>query len=223
MLYCTNKQAWVNIQVILTPQTQEEGVVQNIQVAPKAEPGLHHQKAYIEGTKKDVKVAGQEARNVTAEVGKSPVSSSSATNSSSALPQALVDNTPSSAEQLRAKVQRAIQAARSADNLLRQRRGEAADPNVPVPIPQAGLLEEINSDKFVQRSYTSSATAPRASLPDIPLPVVVDLTEEPKQDGGDLGVMSPALLEDQDGKQQRWVKKLFAIRQRALLGEPMVT
>lgn len=66
-------------------------------------------------------------------------------------------------------------------------------PDIPL-IPQLSALDDINSDSFVQRSFSSSASAPRASLPEIPLPVVVDLTEEPKHSAsGDLGVMSPVV------------------------------
>ncbi|XP_059473592.1 uncharacterized protein DDB_G0271670-like [Neocloeon triangulifer] len=147
---------------------------------------------------------------------RSPSVSSSSTTNSNAAPSvrdlagvisAGSNDLLSSAEQLRLKVQKAIQAASD----LKQRKAEEQMLLAPPVISQSSI-DEINADGFAPKSFLS---APR-NIPDIPLPTVVDLTAEPKKE--DSGIVSSVLLDDEPAREERWARKLLAIRQQTRLG-----
>ncbi|CAB3366002.1 Hypothetical predicted protein [Cloeon dipterum] len=158
--------------------------------------------------------SSSDARSRSKSLKRSPSTSSSSTTHSTKTPAVPVQDLASisassndllsSTEQLRLKVQRAIQAASE----LKQRKAEEQLMSAPPVISQSSI-DDINSDGFVQRSFMS---APR-HVPDIPLPIVVDLTAEPKKD--DSGIVSSVLLDDEPAREDRWARKLLALRQQA--------
>lgn len=84
-------------------------------------------------------------------------------------------------------------------------------------INRSNLLEEINSDGFCPRQFTSNAKRDE-------YPVVVDLASQPtvptpaqvKQDPK--LIFHSSLLVDEPQRLERWIKKLYSVRQRAISG-----
>lgn len=87
-------------------------------------------------------------------------------------------------------------------------------------INRSNLLDEINSDGFSPRQFTSNAKRDEypvvvdlASQPSVPIPMLVK--QDPK------AIFHSSLLVDEPQRLERWIKKLYNIRQRALNGEPL--
>ncbi|GLH00489.1 Uncharacterized protein GBIM_06862 [Gryllus bimaculatus] len=73
---------------------------------------------------------------------------------------------PSSEDQLRAKLQQAIKAAQSADDLLRQQgflTGVSSRKDDIIKEPATNILDEINSPSFIPKNFVSQASMPFTS------------------------------------------------------------
>ncbi|XP_026293103.1 serine/arginine-rich splicing factor 4-like [Frankliniella occidentalis] len=128
-------------------------------------------------------------------------------------------------EALTERLQKAIWAAKTADQQLRNQgligARKEVDPTFMVleAINRSNLLDEINSDGFSPRQFTSGAKRDE-------YPIVVDLASQPavpppaqvKQDPK--AIFHSSLLVDEPQRLERWIKKLYSIRQRAINGEP---
>lgn len=90
------------------------------------------------------------------------------------------------------------------------------------PVHQTSVLDEINDPSFVPKNFRSSkSTATEVSdtsvidlTVDAVLPVV-QAAEDPES------IFHPSLTQDPAVKLDRWVKKLFHMRQKAINGEPL--
>lgn len=137
---------------------------------------------------------------------------------------------PSTEEQLQAKLQRAIKAAQSADDQLRQQglltggssRKEDLHQDSVTPVYQASVLDEINDPSFVPKHFSSSKSVvsqvSETSVIDLTTDAVlsgVQATEDPES------IFHTSLAQDPQMKLDRWVKKLFHMRQKAINGEPL--
>lgn len=132
-----------------------------------------------------------------------------------------------SEEALSDRMQKAIWAAKTADQQLRSQGLIGAkrelSPTLMVldAINRSNLLEEINSDGFAPRQFTSNSkrddypvVVDLASQPSVPTPVQV--VQDPK------AIFHSSLLVDEPQRLERWVQKLYSIRQRAINGEPIL-
>ncbi|KAG8228589.1 hypothetical protein J437_LFUL009294 [Ladona fulva] len=151
----------------------------------------------------------------------------------------------SSEDQLSAKLQAAIRAAQSADQLLRQQ-------GVLLPPPQStnsnsaqsktsqpstnrvivvsdhndpAALDEINAPGFVQHNFVSNGRSETYSEQAAGIiSTVVSATLASKNDSAadKDSLFHPNLLVNSQVKMDKWVKKLFTLRQKAINGEPLV-
>jgi len=83
---------------------------------------------------------------------------------------------------------------------------------------RGSLIEEINSTAFVQKSFSSALKADPTALMTVPpsKPRAAKTNEKPEN------LFHPNLLvENREEKLNRWVKKLYQIRQRSLNGSIM--
>jgi len=131
-----------------------------------------------------------------------------------------------SEEALTDRLQKAIWAAKTADQQLRNQgligNKRELSPSLMIldAINRSNLLDEINSDGFSPRQFTSGGKRDEypivvdlASQPSVPTPVPVK--QDPKT------IFHSSLLVDEPQRLERWVKKLYNIRQRAINGEPL--
>ncbi|XP_069698526.1 serine/Arginine-related protein 53-like isoform X2 [Periplaneta americana] len=141
---------------------------------------------------------------------------------------------PSTEEQLRAKLQRAIKAAQSADDQLRQQglltggsiRKEDLHREPVIPMYPGNVLDEINDSSFVQKRFVSSKSIGNQVSTDTP---IIDLTEDsvptvhtvPQVVEDPESIFHTSLSVDPQAKLDKWVKKLFHMRQKAINGEPL--
>lgn len=131
----------------------------------------------------------------------------------------------SSEDQLKAQLQQAIKAAQSADDLLRQQgflTGISSRKD-DVKEPPVNIIDEINNPSFVPKHFVSQSamnfqnTAPLAPVKTLniqPQPISLEAKNG-------LNIFHPSLMADADQKLDKWVKKLFNLRQKALNGEPI--
>lgn len=137
---------------------------------------------------------------------------------------------PSTEEQLRAKLQRAIKAAQSADDQLRQQgllmgassRKEDLYRDAITPVHQTSVLDEINDPSFVPKNFSSSKSAVNEVSDTSVIDLTVDAVLPVVQAADDPeSIFHPSLTQDPAMKLDRWVKKLFHMRQKAINGEPL--
>ncbi|XP_046402543.1 serine/Arginine-related protein 53-like [Ischnura elegans] len=147
-----------------------------------------------------------------------------------------------SEDQLSAKLQAAMRAAQTADQLLRQQGVLLPPPQAPTSTAAStktinkninvsehtdpGALEEINAPEFVQRNFVSNGRVETSSeqAADI-ISSVVSSTLSAKSDiysAEKDSLFHPNLLVNSQVKMDKWVKKLFTLRQKAINGEPLV-
>ncbi|PSN31353.1 hypothetical protein C0J52_25997 [Blattella germanica] len=207
---------------------------------------------------------------------------------SSSSPEIVAKQEQSSEEQLHAKLQRAIRAAQSADDQLRQQGllSGIASRNDPI-VYQSNIIDEINESSFIPKHFTSSKVTQELPVIDLTVdtPAVLQTAEEdpesifhtsvkfsaPSSFGAALQLVRPsssiAQYDDDDDddeedeslnqfitfspkeedtqrvivfgtkknlelllkslnldpqvKLEKWVKKLFHLRQKAINGEPL--
>lgn len=80
------------------------------------------------------------------------------------------------------------------------------------------LIEEINTPTFVQKKFTSSTKGVNSNGASATSTFNVAAVHKDKSES----LFHPNLLmEDKEDKLNRWIKKLFLIRQRSMSGESM--
>ncbi|KAG8305496.1 hypothetical protein J6590_068888 [Homalodisca vitripennis] len=83
---------------------------------------------------------------------------------------------------------------------------------------RGSLIEEINSTTFVQKSFSSATKLDPTAMMTVPpsKPRTTKTNEKPEV------LFHPNLMvETREDKLNRWVKKLYQIRQRSINGTPM--
>ncbi|XP_071453758.1 serine/Arginine-related protein 53-like [Hetaerina americana] len=153
----------------------------------------------------------------------------------------------SSEDQMSAKLQAAKRAAQTADQLLRQQGVLLPSPQLPTssyntsakPLASSnlsrninvsehtdpGALDEINAPGFVQRTFVSNGRVETSSeqAADIISSVVANtLASKVDPSSEKDSLIHPNLLVNSQVKMDKWVKKLFSLRQKAINGEPLV-
>lgn len=112
-----------------------------------------------------------------------------------------------------------------ADDSLKKKSFASIDNLYSDAAPKSDVLNEINSSGFKPTAFQPSALKEKSA------PVMVDLTEKtyagnppPKDDEMADSIFHPnLLLENKSDKLNRWVKKLFAYRQKALFNGDLQT
>ncbi|KAK7869141.1 hypothetical protein R5R35_006604 [Gryllus longicercus] len=92
--------------------------------------------------------------------------------------------------------------------------------------PATNILDEINSPSFIPKNFVSQASMPFTSeaTPNVaakPGNVPLAATSTEAKDSATSIFFHPSLLVDPELKLDKWVKKLFNLRQKAINGEPI--
>lgn len=87
------------------------------------------------------------------------------------------------------------------------------------PRIKESILEEINADGFTPKQFTSSHAKESKfknividiSADTIQIPTVTDISTIPES------IFHPSIMHDQDARFDKWVKKLYTLRQKAII------
>lgn len=137
-----------------------------------------------------------------------------------------------------------MRAAQSADQLLRQQgvllpppqstssnsasKGPPANSNRNILVSDhadPGALDEINAPGFVQHNFVSNGrveTLSEQAAGIISTVVTATLSNKNDSTSEKDSLFHPNLLVNSQVKMDKWVKKLFTLRQKAINGEPLV-
>lgn len=129
-----------------------------------------------------------------------------------------------SEDQLREKLLKAIKAAESADHQLKQQgvlpkgvKSRNDITNLTNNKPQCDIIIDLEADEFVQRSFSSSKSKRNDDI-------VLGNSAIESVEGADVNsIFHVSFFVDPKVRIEKWVKKLYQIRQRAISGEPLAS
>lgn len=87
--------------------------------------------------------------------------------------------------------------------------------------PSQSVLDKLNSPGFEQRSFVSTKSSGR--IPDKALDIEIETPAPPPltNDDDPKSIFHSRLFSDQQ-RMEKWIKKLFHLRQKAVNGEPII-
>lgn len=86
---------------------------------------------------------------------------------------------------------------------------------------RSNIIDQINAPHFIQESFSSKERKDEVSVVTEPAAFISFNNTQLKEEPGSL--LHPNLLiEDQHDKLNRWIRKLYLIRQKSINGEPLV-
>lgn len=82
------------------------------------------------------------------------------------------------------------------------------------------MLEEINAEGFTPKQFTSSASAKENKFKNIVIDInsdTIQIPPAPNVHTGPESIFHTSIMMDQEAKFEKWVKKLYTLRQKAIV------